>query len=335
MPQVAPSSAVWMPEIGERIDERIKDNRQFIANKLFTPRLRSTNKGTFVVVPTEVFKKTYDTVRAPKAAYNTADYSLARGQYLTEEHAWKETIDDLERADLEQEGVDPDMIAGDRIEEVLTVAKEREAAAIAFNTGIITNTNAVSIPWSTIATATISADVTTASRLIRARTGVRKKMLSLVVNDLVFENMQQNAGIQAKIIYVLPDIINVENLTAPQIAQYLGIREILIGDYMYDSAAGGQAKSLSEIWSSSYALLTLLDDSPDMRAPRFGHSFVWTSRGGTNVSVKGWRTEDPPMDCYAGEWNYSLTLTQSKDSSGVVVDNIANEVSQLLSNITA
>ena len=331
--KVALNSAVWVPAAGFHIDETMKD-AVLICDKLFPPHMVPTDHGTYTVIPIEALKKVYNTIRAAKASFPTADYTTERGTFTTNNYGWKETIDKIERAQYEQENIDPDLIASERMMEIMMVDKERAAAAIVQNPSVMTNTAAVTTEWSNPA-ADIFGDVKTHARLIRGRTGVKKKFLSLFVNDLIFENMQQNTALKDQIKYTYGTAIDINHVPAPQIAQFLGIMEIIVPDYQYDSAAGGQAKVLADVWDDEYALLTLVDNSGDIRRPRLGTCFIFSKLGDASVHVESWWNNDPPMDCYSGEMNYGLELMQSKDSSGNVVSNIGVDVSQLISNITA
>jgi hypothetical protein len=58
------------------------------------------------------------------------------------------------------------------------------------------------------------------------------------------------------------------------LAQVLELEEVLVGDAMYDTAAEGQAASMSWVWGT-YALLFYRPQSAGRKTLAMGYTFAW------------------------------------------------------------
>lgn len=125
-----------------------------------------------------------------------------------------------------------------------------DAAAI-FNTttfGSATN-SAVAYTTANLATISFFADVIASIRRVKAKGEVPD---TVVMSGPVFERIRQAATVQAYAAGTLrPGMEANLNTIQMALAEY-GIKQVLVGDSYYNTAADGATPSLSQIWSNTY-----------------------------------------------------------------------------------
>jgi len=127
-------------------------------------------------------------------------------------------------------------------------------------------------PWDNIATDIIS-QVVAAKEKVRLGTGVRPN--ALIVGESAVQNMIKNTGIKAR--FQNTDTITVD-MIRNGMASIFGLRYLMVGDTVYNSADEGQAFSGAEIWPDDYAMVAVIADGPGapVITPCVGRTLRWT-----------------------------------------------------------
>lgn len=131
------------------------------------------------------------------------------------------------------------------------LTNEALIAAAIFNTtnlGSATN-SAVAYTAALLTTNSFIADVIASIRRVKAKGEVPD---TVVMSGPVFERIRQAATVQGYVAGTLrPGSEATLNTIQQALAEY-GIKQVLVGDSYYNSAADGATASLSQIWSNTY-----------------------------------------------------------------------------------
>lgn len=288
MPRPTSSTTLQRPDLGSLAWEYLLDapNRGFIGMALMPPFDVPNQSADYPIIPVEALIKSKDTARAPRGTYNRSDWSFEMGTYTCAEHGWEEAVDDVEAA-LYARYFDAEAIATEIA--VDTILREQEKR-IAARLEAVTNTAAVTIEWSTAATATPRADVETAREAMRATYGILPNTIAMSYK--VFRNVLNTAEIKTALRYTNPIEIGSEEAQRRILGQYFGL-DILVASGQRDSAKKGQAFSLADIWDDEYVhLLNRSTGGQRLREPVYGRTFMWTQDAPQQVVIETYREEE-------------------------------------------
>lgn len=274
----------------------------------------------YPVIPIEALLKLPDTARAPRGNYNRSDYEFEMGNYSCKEHGWEEPVDDAEAA-LYRRFFDAEEIAVMRAVDILLRGQEARIAAKLFNVSNITATAAVTIEWSTAATATPRSDVRTGVKAMRAASGLLPN--TMAVTWTVFQNLLVCAEITGALKYTNPIELGSEEAQRRVLSQYFGL-ELVVGNAIKDSGKKGASFTIADLWDDEYCGLFKVSasDSRDLRDPCLGRTFLWTEDAPQNLVTESYREDKKRSDIYR--------VRQNTDEAFVFTG-----AGYLLSNITA
>ena len=287
MPRPTSSTTLQRPDLGALAYEYMLEgpDRGFVGMEILPVFPVTKQSADYPVLPLESFLKTKDTKRAPRGAYGRGDWEFETATYSTQEYGWEEPIDDVESR-LYQRYFDAEALATEicidsilRGHEIRTATK-LEANAITSNVGT---------EWSTAATATPRANVETARAAMRASYGVLPN--AIVMSYKVFRNVLNTAELKDALKYTNPIEFGAENAQRIILGQYLGL-DVLVGGGQKDAAKRGQSASLADIWDDEYVHLIARATNTSLRAPVYGHTFLWTEDSPQTVVVESYREED-------------------------------------------
>lgn len=282
-----------------------------------TPR----QSGDYPKIPIESLLKIPDTSRGARGNYNRSDYKFETGTYSCNEHGVEEKIDDVEAA-LYNRYFDVEEVATIRAVDIILRSQEARIAAAVFNTTNIPNTAAVTTEWSTPATATPLADVTTGKRNMRNTKGLIPN--AGVCSLKVFENTLLTAEIRDALKYTNPIEMGGFEAQRKALASYLGLEKILVGGAIKDGSDKGQDAVVADLWDDEYfGLFKLSNGGFDLKDPCLGRSFLWTEDSPDNTVVETYREEQTRSDI--------VRVRHNIDNGAFVFDGAG----YLLSNITA
>lgn len=287
----APESGVTIsrPDLGVLAYEYMSDATAngFIAN-LALPVFETAKKdGQFPVMPREAFLKVPNTRRAPRGAYNRADWSFNLDNYVCEEDGWEEVVDDSEAA-LYARFFDVEAVATMRAMGIIMRAHEKRVADVIFNPTTFT-ANPVVNEWDDAALSTPLADVNAGKIAIRNATGIIPN--TLIVSYSTFLNLGLSKNVLDRIQYTNPGVERGE-IESGILAKYFGVEQILVGGAIIDGTAKGQSMvTATDLWNKEYAMLCYITGSGDVVAPSLGRTFLWTEDSPGMLNTETYRDE--------------------------------------------
>jgi len=236
--------------------------------------------GPFGKIPLEQLLQIKNDTRNPGGGYNRGNWTFTADSYYCQEHGWEEPVDDRE-AQMYKDYFDAEVVATQRAQDFVLRNAEIRAASLVFDTSVWTGsslTTAISTPWTNHASATPIADIRAACKKVWDGTGIWPDTLVIDrnnFNDLrlcgdVIDAVQASGAGQTAI---------QGKFTPAILADVFDLPKILVAGSAKNTANQGQTRSLSSIWSSSYAMVCKTADSNDLREPCIGRTFHWSADG--------------------------------------------------------
>lgn len=211
---------------------------------------------------------------------NTSVYSL-------EEYGAEFPVDDVDAEFAKDDEVMLREAATTMAVQQLQIEREREAEALLTNSSVITQGATLSSGsrWDDSGIDP-RATIETGAQTIQKATGIPRRLLSLVTGQEAIDKLMRN---DALLQFFRTSIPGITMLTEAQIAQALGIKEVIAGGAVANSANEGQSASNAYIWGKD-ATLCFIEKNPQPMAPRgTGFTFYHRSRG--PVQVERYREE--------------------------------------------
>jgi len=197
-------------------------------------------------------------------------------------------IDDDEREDYAEEGLNLERGKLLRLQEELLIARENaNFTNLLFNASVITQTAALASGsrWDDDgADPRDNADA--AAAVIEKATSKPQEMLSLVVNPEGFRALRKNAALMQFFRSANP---GQTHMTAEQIAMALGIKDVKVARGVRNTAVQGAAESISYIAGKS-GLFCYIDPNPSQFDSR-GLGYTFQKRGVGQGIVETYRNE--------------------------------------------
>ena len=330
-------NAIRRPDLQQLVREYIEGDisamNGFIADKVMPIYEVNEKTATYDVVPKEAFLKIQDTNRAADGTYNRNNWQYETGYYSCIEQGWEEPLEDTQRADFDQRnGIGTaEMITMERGMSILMRSREQKVSAAVFNATNFT-ANAITNEWDDATNAVPIDDIKAGKVSVRNASGIVPN--TLIINYNVFENLKRCDQVVDLLTYNFGAEVNLTQLSIAQLASVLGVENILVAGAMYDSAAGGQDASITQLWSNEYAMLTRIETGIDISRPQLGRTFLWTMDSPGMPITEQYREEQTRSDIYRVRYYADHALIASRNSSGTIVSNISAAVSYLFSNVT-
>lgn len=328
----ASGTRIYRPDIGMVVSAFVDGQTAGFIGPEIMPYYDVPEKaGSYPVIPAKTLLSLEDVDRAARGAYNRSSWEYEEGIYQTYERGHEEPIDDSERKILDQRkpGL-ADMVCANRAASIIARAQEYRVANKVFNATNFT-AHAVTNEWDDAANATPLDDVNDGIVSFRNQCGMTPDCL--VLSWKVFRNLRSCTQIVNQLKYTFPGI-DINRLSAAQLAAVLDVPEVKVAGAMYDSADKGQSVSVSDIWSGEYAALMKIHRGDDLKTAGFGRTFIWTADSPQTPVVEMYREEQIRSDIMRVRHSVEEVYIQSKNSSGTVVSNIADKCIYLFSNIT-
>lgn len=294
MPQ--PNTAAQRADLGQVAYEYMLDaaNRGFIGSSVFPIMDVMEKSADYPIIPTEALLKAKDVNRGSGGDYNRDDYEFEFGTYAAREYGWEERVPDDQR-NIYARFYDLDEVAVKRAIDILMRQHEKRVAAEVFNTANLGN-GAVSTEWSTAASATPYADIMDAKVTAYGTYGIMPNKIAM--SWKVFMNLIQTADFRDTFQYTAPSEKLGMAAMKMLVAQYFDVEELLVGNELKDTAKKGQTKSLDYIWDDEYVLLFRGSNSPDLREPQLGKTFLYSADSPDIVTTEQYREEQTRSDVF-------------------------------------
>lgn len=286
---VAPSQslATLRPDLAASFEEfdLEMDRLGFIATQVCPVLEVDRAAGNFGRIPIEQMLINRDTERAPGSGYDRSKFTFKPDTYATVEQGAEEPVDDNE-AKMYASYFDYELLASRRARDAVVRNQEKRVAALIFNTTTFTGsdlTTAVSVPWSTSASATPIADVEAAVKKVYTNSGIWAN--ALILNRLAFRDLRNCDEIVSRIKYSGLFNSTTGGITVDVLKQVFDLEYILVAGGVYNTDNGGNSASLSTIWDDTKAMVCHISPSLDVRRPTLARTFHWgedgSSIGGT------------------------------------------------------
>lgn len=274
--------------------------QSYIATEIFPPFEVPKTRGSFGVIPAEAMLQSMDNKKSKGGRYNRGDWDLEELSYSLKRYGTEEAKDE-EEMDNYMTVFDYEVAVAQRNEQINLVAREQRAAAVCHNLTTLplsgSTGHTASVPWGTHGTSAPALDVQTAREGIRARCGLTPDAMQIPWS--AWYDLWESSKILEKIKYTVtaqvPDPTDLAARTA--MAKALGLKKIIVGDQVYNSAKKGQAPVFADVWSASYAFVFVSAKSRNVQEPCWGRTFYKTSLGGLGA-VQEYREEAVEADIY-------------------------------------
>jgi len=300
MPSPSSSLATLRPDIAESFTEfDLEANMSgFIATQVFPVVDVQKQAGVFGKIPIEQLLQARDTARAPGSGYSRGNFKFDDSSYATKEHGAEEPVDDRE-AEMYSDYFDAEVISALRARSAVMLSAEQRIADTVFNATTWAGaslTTAITHEWDDATNAVPITDVEAAVQKVWAVSGLWAN--ALVINRHVFRNLRNcdqvidrinsaGAGSPSK----------ASDVTTAMLAAVFDLPYIIVAGGAKNAAKEGQSASVSNVWSSEYAMVCRVATTRDFREPCIGRTFHWSADGSSiGGTVESYRDESVRSD---------------------------------------
>lgn len=297
MPTSATSLATLRPDLAASFEafDLEAEKAGYIARKVLPTVDVASQAGNFGKIPLEQLLQQRDTKRAPGSGYSRGNFTFDDSTYACKENGAEEPIDDRE-AKMYAEYFDAETVATKRAYNAVLANAEKRVADAIFNTstwtGASLTTDVSSVPWATIATAKPLTNVEAAVQKVYDGSGLWPN--ALVVNKKVFRNLRNTPEVIDRIASSGAGDRNLaSDVTLQMLAAAFDLDYIIVAGGSLNSAKEGQTASVSQIWSSTYAMVCRVATGSDFREPCIGRTFHWGADGSSiDGAIESYRDEN-------------------------------------------
>lgn len=282
MPAPSSTLATLRPDLAGSLMEfdLAMDRQGFIAHRVFPVIDVAEASGNFGIIPVEQLLQNRDTTRAPGAGYSRGNFTFEPATFGTQEHGAEEPVDDNQKA-MYRNYFDAEMVSTERARDVILRNWEKRVAAAVFNSSVWTGgtlTTAVSVPWSTAATATPIDDIDAARQAAWNTSGLwanavimnrRNFHLARKTAQVIDAIASQGAGSGTK----------ARDVTAQLLAMCFDVDYVLVAGGAKNTASEGQSAAFSQIWGNTNVMVCRVATTQDIQEPCIGRTFRWTEDG--------------------------------------------------------
>lgn len=275
-------------ELGQALHEFMQEPSNFIGTTLFPVTPVAKKAANYPAITRESLLARADTKRSARSAYNRTNWQAEDKSYSCEEHGLEGPLDASERA-LYVNDFDAEMETSKDV--LMKVLREQEIriASLAFSETTFNDSSCffhTGTVWSNVAS-TIIADVQAAALKVFDACGIAPN--TLTVSRTVLTYMLKNTQIIDAIKYVQG--AGWDQIRAA-LASTLGIPNVIVGDGVYNAKPeGATAFSGTKIWSTDYALVSIVAQGGSIVQPTLGRTMLWTGDSSDNVMVESY--EEP------------------------------------------
>lgn len=291
------SYAVGRADLGVALMEYQRENGgNWIGTKILTPIDVMKDAATFSRVPRSTSLQTADNKIGPSGTFNRVDAAVEDDSYACLDYGLEGKIRDRDRAKYASD-FDAEKVKVAVVDRAMKVSREIRIKNALFNTGTWTGaslfTDRSAEPWAT-PTSDIPTHASVAREKVRRQTGLSPD--TLVVGKALYESMLLNQAILAKIQNVetlSPELVN------KLLASILGVKQVLVGDEVYDATGENQdedAEVVTDVWGATYAMFVVTAPAnASIEQPCLGRSINWAQYV-ANMQISMYREEQSKSD---------------------------------------
>lgn len=276
---VTPSAALGQarPDLRDGLDEfDLEANRAGYIGLSMAPAIEvATQSGEFAKRELKEILKPRRTIkRAAGAAYDRGGSQGVSDSFATSEFGHEQPVDSR-NAKIYESWWDSELIAAQQARDQVLQNLENEVMTIA---EAVSNTTAAGTAWTTHATATPVANVMTAKKAIRDRTGLVPNAMAVEWDRLM--DLLQVAEILDRIKYAGfddPKAAVLNNLSI--MAGIFDVEHFMVAGAMENTANEAAAASLATVFTKTNAFVFVHSESRNLQAPRWCNTFHWGEDG--------------------------------------------------------
>jgi len=214
-----------------------------------------------------------ETKRANGATANRIELYMDDMSYQCVDHGLEGTVTDRDREKYAND-FDPEVEKTQAIKIKMRLAREKRIKDLVFNTSMWTGGDLYidnsAAPWDVAASGIIK-QVQTGREKVRLNCGIPAD--SMIISESTLINMMNNTQVLGKFPGAL---VLTEAMLRAQMAAIFGIRNLIVGQAVYNTADEGQDFSGGEIWPDDYALLAVLgEEGLPLTEPQLGRTILW------------------------------------------------------------
>lgn len=243
-------------------------NQSYIAEQIFPSLQVNKQSGKHFVYDRARFRST-DNLRAAGSNSNEVTISVSTGSvYFADDHALKQFVAD-EDVDNAITPTSPFIDATENVTEMQFVSREIELAAMLTDTAVLTQntTLAGTAQWNDYTNSNPISDVRTAAQAIHAAIHVQPNVL--ILSKQVFDKLVDHPEIVERVKYSALGVI-----TAELLARLFEVDRVIVADAAKNTAAEGQADSMSYIWGKN-AILAYVNPRIAQKMITLGLTYTW------------------------------------------------------------
>ena len=295
MPDYQGTRAIPRLELGEAALEFIQAQDEFIGTKVLPIFPTKKKASIFPAITRESITRDADTKRAPRGNYNRDSFQAKDRQYACEEHGLEGPLDDSER-EMYSSDFDAELTTVQIVTRRVLQAQEKRIASAVFDTTTFSGsdlfTDYSAEPWDN-GSSDVIAQVREVREKVRKNCGMDPG--TLIMSKANIDRLLANSGIKGAIQYVAR-LTEAEILNA--LADILGVKKIVVGKGIYNSAKEGKSFKGADIWSDDYAMVAVIGEGQRLSDPSMGRTFLWTADSPENATVEQYRDDAARSDIF-------------------------------------
>ena len=283
--------------------EYVGDGVELVSLAMLAPLTVKKKNSTLAVVTRESLLKRANADHANGATFARINQFLEDLTYNCEDYGLENGLTDEDRNNYESD-FDAESGAVEHIRQKLMIEKEIRANTLLWNTSTWTGsalfTDNSGAPWDA-AGSDIIGQVIAASEKVRINSGLMPDTLQ--IGAATMPNILKNTGIKARFPGAM---VITKDMIVANLAAIFGLKRLVVGEQVYDSADEGQTFSGTDIWTDDYAMVarTATPNAP-LWMPSVGRSPYWDAMnpapGETPViPITEYREEQTESDIFRG-----------------------------------
>lgn len=263
------------------IDETSFNEVDLEAERILPTITTNYPAGNVKTIPAGEGQRQEETRRPNDGSFRRVNWVAGEDTYQTTSRGIEERVDAeeaLESADYWTE----ELVAAEITRNTLLIGREARVSDAVFNTTTFSgdDAKAVNNNWNNSDTSlpTPFQDVDNAIERVRAKTGIARNQLSLILTDSAIKYLLRTDVIRGDIKYTE----NIHRLSKEQklqfLAQFFHIKEVIEVTAMENTSELGVKASFGRIWDTSYGMVSKLCNSElnSWKIPGLGRQPAWS-----------------------------------------------------------
>ena len=297
-------------DLFDLVEEWLPSDVTLVADILMPPFRTNVPAAKYPVLPREAKMKIPTTERAPDGSFTRGDWKWSKNEYTTDEFGYEIPIDNVSQM-IYEDYINQEQVSSESAKLGVIMAREGRVIDKFLDTTVWTGADKLHTITDEVDDQTncdIFGEIETAAKKVRAKCGLSKKAMTLVMTDDQLSWAIRTAKLTAKVQYVTAIATMTTEAQRIFLTQFLGIKNIVIIDSLYDSSALDLDAVITRTWSNEYMWLGVLCTSgQNIRTRGIGRQFVWTRFAG-----------DFRMETY-GEPKTDATVIRCREYRGATI----------------